>query len=107
MTRTFVKSSWSGGNGGECVEWAVTRTGVHVRDSKDPVGPELFLTFAEWDDLTSAAADGTAHSSVLRTDHGVRLTGRGGALSFTPAEWNAFVLAARAGECRVPLEAAG
>ncbi|HEY4007777.1 MAG TPA: DUF397 domain-containing protein, partial [Pseudonocardia sp.] len=49
---TFVKSSWSGGNGGNCVEWAFTPAGVQVRDSKDRLGTQLHYTLAEWDQLT-------------------------------------------------------
>ncbi|MCB5907083.1 DUF397 domain-containing protein [Streptomyces pinistramenti] len=41
----WFKSSYSGGNGGTCVEWApahATTTGiVPVRDSKNPSGPVL------------------------------------------------------------------
>ncbi|MFE6686311.1 DUF397 domain-containing protein [Streptomyces sp. NPDC057743] len=44
----WIKSSYSGGNGGTCVEWApehAVATGeVLVRDSKDPNGPQLTLT---------------------------------------------------------------
>jgi hypothetical protein len=105
-SRTFVKSSWSGGNGGDCVEWAFAAGGVHVRDSKDRSGPELFFTFPEWDDLTAKAASGAAHESVSVAGHGVRLTGRGGELLFTHSEWDAFVAGAEAGECRVALDAA-
>jgi hypothetical protein len=55
------KSTFSGDNGGNCVEVAEltsrlenTRPGhddtlIAVRDSKDPEGPELFFTPAEWD----------------------------------------------------------
>jgi hypothetical protein len=103
QARRFVKSSWSGGNGGDCVEWAYTPTGVHVRDSKDRVGPELLLTYAEWDDLTTAAATGTAHESISPAGDGIRLTARGGELFFTHSEWNAFVAGAKAGECRPAL----
>ena len=100
-TRRFVKSTWSGGNGGNCVEWAITSTGVYVRDSKDRDGAELRFAHAEWDDLAGSAASGTPHSSVSVADDGVRMTGRGGELFFTHAEWDAFVAGARAGECRV------
>lgn len=89
----FIKSSFSTGNGGECVEWAHTEGGVYVRDSKDREGPELFFTSAEWDDLVAKAAGATPSTAD------VHLTGRGGKLLFTPAEWNAFTAAARAGEC--------
>jgi hypothetical protein len=46
------KSSYSSSNGGNCVEVAVARPGsarvVAVRDSKDPDGPVLAFTLAEW-----------------------------------------------------------
>lgn len=58
----WVKSSFSGDNGGDCVEVAELRDVtdapghkagqadlVAVRDSKDPEGPKLFFTPAEWD----------------------------------------------------------
>jgi hypothetical protein len=105
-TRRFVKSTWSGGNGGNCVEWAITSTGVYVRDSKDRDGAELRFTRAEWDDLAASAASGAAHSSVFVAEDGVRMTGNGGELSFTHAEWSAFAAGARAGECRPALSAA-
>jgi hypothetical protein len=42
------KSSWSGGNG-NCVEVAGNLPGVvAVRDSKDPDGPVLALSYGEW-----------------------------------------------------------
>jgi len=105
-TRRFVKSTWSGGNGGDCVEWAITSSGVYVRDSKDRDGAELRFTHAEWDDLAASAASGTSHSSVSVAGDGVRMTGDGGELFFTRAEWGAFVAGAQAGECRPALGAA-
>ncbi|GAA4235947.1 hypothetical protein FHR32_001070 [Streptosporangium album] len=43
------KSSWSSDNGGQCVEVASNVPGaVAVRDSKDPDGPKLLFTPAEW-----------------------------------------------------------
>ncbi|MFC8099467.1 DUF397 domain-containing protein [Streptomyces sp. NPDC057363] len=48
----WVKSSYSGGEGGQCLEWAptvATSTGsVPVRDSKAPQGPALSLTPGAW-----------------------------------------------------------
>ncbi|MFC4907443.1 DUF397 domain-containing protein [Actinomadura gamaensis] len=38
------KSSYSGENGGACIEVADFMTGVGVRDSKDPEGPCLGVT---------------------------------------------------------------
>lgn len=43
------KSSYSGGNGGACVEVAVLPDGGRaVRDSKDPGGPRLAFAADEW-----------------------------------------------------------
>ncbi|AXK34117.1 DUF397 domain-containing protein [Streptomyces armeniacus] len=47
----WVKSSYSNGDGGDCVEWApaVARSGgVPVRDSKVPHGPALVFPSASW-----------------------------------------------------------
>jgi hypothetical protein len=98
-TRIFVKSTWSGGNGGNCVEWAFTSPGVYVRDSKTRLGTELFFTLSEWEDLVTKAASGAAHDSISLLQHGTRLSGLGGELFFTHSEWVAFTAAARAGEC--------
>jgi hypothetical protein len=103
--RRFVKSSWSGGNGGDCVEWAFASAGVYVRDSKDRDGAELFFTHAEWDDLAAKAAAGAPHHAVSVVGDEVRMAGRGGELFFTDTEWTAFVAGARAGECRRELGA--
>lgn len=47
------KSSYSSGNGGNCVEFADLSSAVAVRDSKDPEGPALILTPAQWRGLTA------------------------------------------------------
>jgi Domain of unknown function (DUF397) len=45
----WQKSSYSGGNGGQCVEVARNLRGVvAVRDSKDPAGPRLVCAASEW-----------------------------------------------------------
>jgi hypothetical protein len=45
----WAKSSYSGDNGGACVEVARNLPGrVAVRDSKDPGGPALAFGRAEW-----------------------------------------------------------
>ncbi|MFD0905863.1 DUF397 domain-containing protein [Actinomadura sediminis] len=41
---TWRKSSYSGPNGGNCVELAALPGAVGVRDSKDPDGPVLLLS---------------------------------------------------------------
>ena len=43
--RTF---SYSGSNGGNCIEVAAAASAVAVRDSKDPGGPELAFPAAAW-----------------------------------------------------------
>jgi hypothetical protein len=46
---TWRKSSYSGSNGGQCVEVARNLPGVvAVRDSKDPDGPSLVVTAGAW-----------------------------------------------------------
>lgn len=47
------KSRYSSGNGGNCVEFADLSSAVAVRDSKDPEGPALILTPAQWRGLTA------------------------------------------------------
>jgi Domain of unknown function (DUF397) len=49
------KSSYSGSNGGACVEVARNLPGVvAVRDSKDPHGPALVFSPADWAAFTAA-----------------------------------------------------
>ncbi|WP_436774731.1 DUF397 domain-containing protein [Yinghuangia sp. YIM S09857] len=48
------KSSYSGGNGGECVEVAVGEPGLLVRDSKVPGLGRLAVTSRSWSALTSS-----------------------------------------------------
>ncbi|AQU67558.1 DUF397 domain-containing protein [Streptomyces niveus] len=46
------KSSYSNGDGGECVEVADGHPGVvPVRDSKTPTGPVLLITPTAWSDF--------------------------------------------------------
>jgi hypothetical protein len=52
------KASYSGGNGGGCVEIASLLGAVAVRDSKDPDGPVLAFTAAEWKMLTRRVKSG-------------------------------------------------
>ncbi len=42
------KSSYSGDNGGNCVEVGTADLAVAVRDSKDPDGPRLAFTADTW-----------------------------------------------------------
>ncbi|MEV8404669.1 DUF397 domain-containing protein [Streptomyces niveus] len=52
----WFKSSYSGDEGGNCVEVAAHPTAVHVRDSKVTEGPVLTLTPAAWSAFTSDIA---------------------------------------------------
>ncbi|MEV8397446.1 DUF397 domain-containing protein [Streptomyces niveus] len=54
-------SSYSGSNGGECVQVAVGIPGiVPVRDSKNPTGPVLALTPTVWAHFVAYAVGGGA-----------------------------------------------
>ncbi|WP_406085701.1 DUF397 domain-containing protein [Streptomyces virginiae] len=44
----WFKSSYSSGDGDDCVEVAACADLVHVRDSKVTAGPELAVTGASW-----------------------------------------------------------
>jgi hypothetical protein len=58
VAEVWRKSSYSGGNGGNCVEVAAALpAAVAVRDSKDPDGPKLIFTPADW----------TAFTKTIRT----------------------------------------
>jgi hypothetical protein len=53
------KSSYSGSNGGACVEVAVLLDGGRaVRDSKDPGGPKLAFAADEWAAFTAGVKAG-------------------------------------------------
>ncbi|MFE6285697.1 DUF397 domain-containing protein [Streptomyces sp. NPDC057877] len=43
----WFKSSYSGDQGGECLEIALTPTTIHIRDSKHPT-PTIHLTPTTW-----------------------------------------------------------
>ncbi|WTL02018.1 DUF397 domain-containing protein [Streptomyces niveus] len=49
----WFKSSYSGSEGGNCVEVAAHPAAVHVRDSKVTDGPVLTVTPAAWAAFTS------------------------------------------------------
>ncbi|MGW2253342.1 DUF397 domain-containing protein [Kitasatospora sp. NPDC001660] len=56
---SWRKSSYSGGNGGACVEVADGFAGVMpVRDSKDPSGPALVFSSSAWQSFVSAVRTG-------------------------------------------------
>ncbi|WP_435242805.1 DUF397 domain-containing protein [Streptomyces cucumeris] len=51
------KSSYSGSEGGACVEVAACPGNIHVRDSKDTTGPVLTFTADAWAAFVGFAAD--------------------------------------------------
>jgi len=53
---SWRKSSYSGGNGGSCVEVGSTDV-VLVRDSQDRTGPVLRLSPAAWHELVAQVKD--------------------------------------------------
>ena len=67
LTRAiWRKSSYSGTNGGDCVEVAGNLPGVvAIRDSKDPAGPALVFRAAQWSAFL-AGVQATEHESCLR-----------------------------------------
>lgn len=57
------KSSYSGSNGGACVEVAApSGNSLAVRDSKDPDGPVLTFSRAEWRSFTTVLKTATLDS---------------------------------------------
>ncbi|GGX55895.1 hypothetical protein GCM10010358_07240 [Streptomyces minutiscleroticus] len=53
----WFKSSYSGGEGGECVEVATTPSTTHVRDSKKPGAAQLTVAPESWTVFVSFATD--------------------------------------------------
>ncbi|GAQ55107.1 DUF397 domain-containing protein [Streptomyces acidiscabies] len=55
LSLTWVKSTYSDGEGGNCVEWSPSYAHVHgvvpVRDSKTPSGSPLMLTLESFTSL--------------------------------------------------------
>ncbi|NJQ03274.1 DUF397 domain-containing protein [Streptomyces zingiberis] len=50
----WIKSSYSGGDGDDCVEVATSPGSVHVRDSKDTSRPPLSLSSDSWATFVSS-----------------------------------------------------
>ncbi|MFC9849556.1 DUF397 domain-containing protein [Streptomyces prasinus] len=57
---TWFRSSYSAGDGGECVEVAAGSGTLHVRDSKAMAGPVVGLTPEAWAEFVGFAARHTA-----------------------------------------------
>ncbi|MFE7240404.1 DUF397 domain-containing protein [Streptomyces sp. NPDC057582] len=56
----WFKSSYSSGEGGECVEVANAAGAVHIRDSKVAAGPVLTVSPRAWAGFVGLAADRSA-----------------------------------------------
>ncbi|MGW0586183.1 DUF397 domain-containing protein [Streptosporangium sp. NPDC002607] len=55
----WIKSSYSGPNGDDCVEVATNLPGlIAVRDSKDPAGPMLTFSPTAWHNFLTGIRDG-------------------------------------------------
>ncbi|MEU1850673.1 DUF397 domain-containing protein [Streptomyces sp. NPDC019990] len=44
----WFKSSYSGSEGGNCIEVASEYAAIHIRDSKTPTAPHLTVTPSTW-----------------------------------------------------------
>ncbi|MEU0114364.1 DUF397 domain-containing protein [Streptomyces bobili] len=53
----WFKSSYSGTQGDDCVEVAVTEQAVHVRDSKDVTRPHFAVKREQWSWFVGFAAE--------------------------------------------------
>ena len=53
----WIKSSYSASNSNDCVEIATAPGTVHVRDSKDPQGPQFAFTSQAWAEFVVYAAN--------------------------------------------------
>ncbi|MFC8308561.1 DUF397 domain-containing protein [Streptomyces olivaceus] len=53
---TWFKSSYSGTEGGDCIEIAAGTAAVHIRDSKATAGPVLAVPRAAWAGFVELAA---------------------------------------------------
>ncbi|MFJ9848759.1 DUF397 domain-containing protein [Streptomyces sp. NPDC101150] len=61
---TWRKSSYSNGEGAECIEVSDSLPGlVPVRDSKDPHGPVLVIPADGWSAFVSAVKDVDPHGA--------------------------------------------
>ncbi|MEU9186938.1 DUF397 domain-containing protein [Streptomyces sp. NPDC048484] len=59
----WFKSSYSSGQGGECLEIATAPSTVHIRDSKTPAAPTLKITATTWSAFLPHAS---AYDGVVR-----------------------------------------
>lgn len=108
ITASWVKASASTSAQG-CVQVRVPRLGViEIGDTKNPDGPTLTITNADWEHFLTQVIHGTIDSGRLRSEFlpagGFTLTDtttpNSPVLAYTKAEWDAFKLGVDAGELR-------
>lgn len=58
LTMAWKKSTFSSGNTDNCVEARLAGDGVEVRHSKNPAGPAIAYTTAEWVAFLAGVKDG-------------------------------------------------
>jgi hypothetical protein len=58
VERNVWRKSSRSGNNGQCVEVRDRGDAIDVRDSKNPSGPALLFTAAEWDAFVSGVKAG-------------------------------------------------
>jgi len=62
---SWQKSSYSGSNGGQCIEVAASG-GVLVRDSKNPDGPVLTFPADAWGAFVAGVKSGRARPGLVQ-----------------------------------------
>ncbi|MBF6356740.1 DUF397 domain-containing protein [Nocardia higoensis] len=111
--RTGWFTSSRSNNGNQCVEVKFGADAVWIRDSKYRCGaagehaaqPVLSVTASEWDDLVARLRSGGPAPELITENAGggVELRRDGTVLTFTRAEWDAFLGGVADGEFdRVP-----
>jgi hypothetical protein len=53
---TWIKSSYSGDDGPDCVEIAISQASIHIRDSKNKDGSGLSFTGGAWSEFLEFTA---------------------------------------------------
>ncbi|MBA2949902.1 DUF397 domain-containing protein [Streptomyces himalayensis] len=54
----WFKSSYSGGDGGECIEVAACPSAIHIRDSKDTTRASFTVSPAAWSSFLALTRQG-------------------------------------------------
>ncbi|MFI5567630.1 DUF397 domain-containing protein [Streptomyces sp. NPDC051740] len=60
----WFKSSYSGSEGGNCLEVAAHPTAIHIRDSKTPDAPHLTVTPKAWTAFLSVPSEDTSAATA-------------------------------------------